>query len=94
MREPARARATVALSRTFLLMEGPKVIAGRYADARLTVPTRLPNGSRDLTFSRAVLDGWQRNADDMTVEVLEGIGHFVREEAPDAVAERARALFT
>jgi pimeloyl-ACP methyl ester carboxylesterase len=29
----------------------------------------------------------------MTVEALDGIGHFVPEEAPEAVAERARALF-
>lgn len=94
MREPARARATVALYRTFLLAEGPQVIAGRYTDSRLRVPTQLLNGSRDLISSRAVLDGWQRNADDMTVEALEGIGHFVPEEAPDAVAEQARVMFT
>lgn len=29
----------------------------------------------------------------MTVEVLPGVGHFVPEEASEAVAERARALF-
>lgn len=93
LREPARARATVALYRTFLLSESRGVMAGRYADARLTVPTRLVNGNADLVSSRALLDGWQRNADDMTVEILDGIGHFVPEEAPEVVAERARALF-
>ncbi|MCW2714952.1 MAG: Soluble epoxide hydrolase [Frankiales bacterium] len=93
MREPARARATVALYRTFLLQDGPRVALGRYADRRLTVPVRLVNGAYDLTSSRALLDGWQPNADDMTVEALDGIGHFVPEEAPEAVAERARALF-
>ena len=92
-RDPARARATVALYRTFLLSEGPRVMGGRYGDARLTVPTRLVNGDSDLVSSRAMLDGWQRNADDMSVEILEGVGHFVPEEAPEAVAERARALF-
>lgn len=93
MREPARARATVQLYRTFLLAESPQVMAGRYRDARLTVPTRLVNGAGDLVSSRAMLDGWQSHADDMTVEILEGVGHFVPEEAPEAVAQRAVELF-
>ena len=93
MREPARARATVQLYRTFLLSESPQVAAGRYRDARLTVPTRLVNGAGDLVSSRAMLDGWQRNADDMSVEILDGVGHFVPEEAPEAVAQRAVELF-
>jgi pimeloyl-ACP methyl ester carboxylesterase len=93
MREPARARATVQLYRTFLLSEGPQVFSGRYRDARLTVPTRLVIGAGDLVSSRAMLDGWQRHADDMTVETLEGIGHFVPEEAPEAVAQRAIELY-
>jgi pimeloyl-ACP methyl ester carboxylesterase len=92
-REPARARATVALYRTYLLSESLQVAGGRYADARLTVPTRLVNGGGDLVSSRAMLDGWQRNADDMSVEILPGVGHFVPEEAPEAVADRAIALF-
>jgi hypothetical protein len=42
MQDPARARATVQLYRTFLLSESWRT--GRYASARLTVPTRLVNG--------------------------------------------------
>ena len=94
MQDPARARASVQLYRTFLLAESAQVARGRYADARLTVPTRLVNGSGDLISSSAVLDGWQANADDMSVEILDGVGHFVPEEAPDVVADRARALFS
>jgi pimeloyl-ACP methyl ester carboxylesterase len=93
LREPARARATVQLYRTFLLSESPRVGAGRYTGARLTVRTLLVNGDSDLVSSRAMLDGWQRNADDMSVEVLPGVGHFVPEEAPEEVAARVRALF-
>ncbi len=40
-----------------------------------------------------MVDGWQGHADDMSVEFLDGVGHFVPEEAPEAVAERARSLF-
>jgi pimeloyl-ACP methyl ester carboxylesterase len=91
MQDPARARATVQLYRTFLLQESWRV--GRYADARLTVPTRLVNGDSDPVANGALIDGWERNADDMTVEILHGVGHFVPEEAPEAVAQRAVELF-
>lgn len=93
MSEPARARATVQLYRTFLLGESRSVMAGRYRDQRLTVPTRLVNGSADPVANGALIDGWQEHADDMSVEILDGVGHFVPEEAPEVVADRARELF-
>jgi pimeloyl-ACP methyl ester carboxylesterase len=91
LQQPARARATVRLYRTFLLRESLRL--GRYAGQRLTVPTRLVVGDGDPVAADPFLDGWQQHADDMTVEVLPGVGHFVPEEAPAAVAERAIALF-
>ena len=93
MSEPARARATVRLYRTFLLKESRHVMTGRYAGQRLSVPTRLVNGASDVISSPALLDGWQDHADDMTVEILDGVGHFVPEEAPEEVADRIRRLF-
>ena len=93
LQEPARARATVRLYRTFLLREARSVLAGRYRDARLTVPTRLVVGSADPVITPALLRGYEDRADDMTVAVLDGVGHFVPEEVPDVVAERARGLF-
>jgi len=93
LQEPARARATVQLYRTFLTRESLAVARGRYADRRLTVPTRLVVGNGDPVAAGPFLEGWQEHADDMAVEVLPGVGHFVPEEAPDAVVDRARALF-
>jgi pimeloyl-ACP methyl ester carboxylesterase len=93
LQQPARARATVALYRTFLLRESPAIGLGRYRDRRLTVPTRLLVGDGDPVAAGPLLDGWQEHADDMTVRVLPGVGHFVPEEAPRAVAEQARLLF-
>lgn len=93
LQEPARARATVQLYRTFLLHEGPAAIAGKYRSQRLTVPTRLVVGADDPVAAPALLSGWEPYADDMAVEVLPQVGHFVPEEAPQAVADRARALF-
>ena len=91
LQDPARARATVQLYRTFLLWESWRT--GRYSSARLSVPTRLVNGAGDPVASRALIDGWQSHADDMTVEILEGVGHFVPEEAPEVVAARVLTLF-
>jgi len=93
LQDPARARATVQLYRTFLLRESGQVGAGRYRDARLVVPTRMVNGAVDLVSSPALLSGWEDCADDMSSEVVERCGHFVPEEVPGLVAQRARALF-
>lgn len=93
LQEPARARATVQLYRTFLLRESLGVARGRYAGTRLSVPTRLVVGAADPVAAGPFLSGWEGSADDMTVEVLPGVGHFVPEEAPAEVAARARALF-
>jgi pimeloyl-ACP methyl ester carboxylesterase len=93
LQEPARARATVQVYRTFLLHESRRVALGRYADRRLTVPTRLVVGDGDPVAAGPFLTGWEGSADDMAVEVLPGVGHFVPEEAPDDVVRHVRALF-
>ena len=94
LQDPARARATVQLYRTFLLRESVGVALGRYRSQRLTVPTRLVVGDGDAVAAGPLLSGWEEHADDMRLSVLPGVGHFVPEEAPRAVAEQVRALFT
>jgi pimeloyl-ACP methyl ester carboxylesterase len=88
LREPARARATQLLYRTFLLREAPALLAGRYRDAHLQTPTLLLFGSDDPAISTHLLGGYERNADDMEVELVPGIGHFIVEEAPGLVLNR------
>jgi pimeloyl-ACP methyl ester carboxylesterase len=90
LQDPARARASVLLYRSMVLREGLPVALGRYRDRPLTVPTRLVVGDGDPIASPALLEG---APPDVEVEVLPGIGHFLPEEAPQAVAERVRALF-
>ena len=93
LQEPARARASSALYRSFVLREALPVLLGRYRGARLTVPTRLLVGADDPVCSPPLLAGWEDVADDMTVRVLPGVGHFVPEEAPDVVEQVVRDLF-
>jgi hypothetical protein len=38
--------------------------------------------------------GHEGHADDMTVELVEDSGHFIPEEKPELVAERALQLFS
>lgn len=86
-------RVTEEMYRTFLLREAPAIATGRYADARLTVPTRLLVGEDDPIVRGADLRGHEEHADDMTVERVPGAGHFLPEERPGLVAERIRELF-
>jgi pimeloyl-ACP methyl ester carboxylesterase len=88
--EPARARAAVQMYRVFNLREALPIVRGRYAHQRLTVPTRMLFGTGDKALRPDELAGYQRHADDMEVEFVEGCGHFPADEMPDLVAERAR----
>ncbi len=92
LRQPARAEATQQLYRSYVR----SVLAlreRRYEGLRLTVPTRLVVGSRDQAIPEVVLRGYEPHADDMTLELVEGGGHFLPEETPELVARRARELF-
>lgn len=88
--EPARARAAVQMYRTFNLREALPIARGRYAGARLTVPTLLLFGVDDFVMRPSMLGGYQRHADDMRVELVQDCGHFIVDERPDLVAARAR----
>jgi pimeloyl-ACP methyl ester carboxylesterase len=85
--EPARARASVQLYRTFLTRE-----IGRGGRGRLRVPTLLITGAADPVVRPIMVAGRERWADDLSVEVVRACGHFLPEERPDLVAERARSF--
>ena len=87
--EADRARACVQMYRVFQLHESPAILGGRYAHSRLTVPTRLVFGADDTALRPQLLAGYERFADDMEVELVEGCGHFIVDEQPELVADRA-----
>ncbi|HEX5610648.1 MAG TPA: alpha/beta hydrolase [Solirubrobacterales bacterium] len=88
--EPDRARAAVQMYRVFNLREALPIARGRYADAKLTVPTFLLFGTEDFVLRPQMLAGYQRHAPEMQIELVEGCGHFIADERPDLVATRAR----
>lgn len=91
--EPARAHAAVQMYRTFQLRELWPILRGRYARARLTVPTKLLFGTGDPVLRPELLAGYERHADDMEVELIRDCGHFIADEQPELVAARARDFF-
>jgi pimeloyl-ACP methyl ester carboxylesterase len=91
--EPERARAAVQMYRVFNLREAPEMARGRYAHSRLTVPTKLLFGTGDQALNHNILAGSEHHAEDMTIEKVEDCGHFIVDERPDLVAERAREFF-
>jgi pimeloyl-ACP methyl ester carboxylesterase len=91
--EPPRARAAVRMYRVFNWREVLPIVRGRYADRRLTVPTLLVFGVDDFVLRPEMLAGYERHADDMEVELVEDCGHFIADERPDLITEKARAFF-
>jgi pimeloyl-ACP methyl ester carboxylesterase len=88
-----RARASELLYRTFLTREAVSVAIGRYAHARLTVPTLLLVGERDLAIPKRTLRGQAARSDALDLEMVPDAGHFIADERPELVADRALRLF-
>jgi pimeloyl-ACP methyl ester carboxylesterase len=93
LREPERARATVQYYRSFQVREIPPLIRGRYRRQRLRTPTRILFGTDDNAMDPRPLDASRRYADDMRVELVPGVGHFIADERPDLVLDRAMSFF-
>jgi pimeloyl-ACP methyl ester carboxylesterase len=93
LRDPARATAAGSLYRGLILREAGRIAMGRYRDRRLTTPTVVVCGSEDPVMRPEFLGGYEDHADDLTIDVIAGASHFIPDEQPDAVAEKALELF-
>ena len=87
--EGERGRAGELLYRTFVLRELGPVAAGRYAAADLSVPTLLLAGDKDLAIPAAQVERVAAESPSVEVELVPGAGHFLVDERPELVAERA-----
>jgi pimeloyl-ACP methyl ester carboxylesterase len=92
LRDPERARASVLYYRTFQ-RELWGIVAGRYRRGRLRTPTRLLFGTGDRVLTPHNLDGIERYADDIEVELVPDSGHFIADERPELVIDRALTFF-
>ena len=92
-RDRARSRAGSALYRHFIVPLFPAVMAGRYRSKRLVTPTLILYGGEDPNMTGEILDGHQNYADDLTIEEVDGASHFIADEKPQVVIDRALAFF-
>src|SRR5207248_1793588 len=90
--EAQRIPATVALYRYYQRVVREAAL-GRWAGHRLTVPTRLLFGRRDLYVSPRLLSDPGDRADALRIELVPDCGHFVVDERPELVADRALEQF-
>jgi pimeloyl-ACP methyl ester carboxylesterase len=86
LRERQTAHASSKLYRDFLLRELPPAAAGSFRGRRLAIPSQLLHGRRD-PLGLDMVKGFEGE-----VEIVDGTGHYLPEEAPALVAERIRAM--
>jgi pimeloyl-ACP methyl ester carboxylesterase len=91
--EPERAWASVQTYRSFVTRELAAMARGRYRGTRLTVPTLWLHGKGDPVIRPFMLEGTEPYADDLRVELVDSTGHFVADEQPQLVLERALGFF-
>lgn len=94
LREPEHARATSQYYRTFLLHELKPLVGGAFKAQTLTTPTLLLWGRRDPVLQGAHATGeHEPYAPHLRIEWVDDTGHFLPEERPELVVQRARELF-
>lgn len=93
LQQPPRAAASVQYYRTFLMREAIPLLAGAYRDYRLEVPTRLLVGRHDPVCGPALLPGFEDHAEAMDARVLEDVGHFMVDEAPESILHELHSFF-
>jgi pimeloyl-ACP methyl ester carboxylesterase len=91
LRRPAGARTSHLMYQAFLRHEISAPLKGAFAGKRLEMPARLLIGEHD-PLGAALAAGLERHGADASTEVVPGAGHFLPEERPELVAERALAL--
>jgi pimeloyl-ACP methyl ester carboxylesterase len=90
LQRPESARATALLYRSYVRSIREVGIRDRFRELRLTVPTLFLFGVKDLAISTKLLEGVERHADELILELVPDSGHFIPEEKPELVARRTR----
>ncbi|MFG3011958.1 alpha/beta fold hydrolase [Streptomyces cinerochromogenes] len=89
----AGAAATQSLFWQYVLHDIPALVRGTWRRHRLTVPTLLLGGERDTVVVPSLLAGAEPYADELSVRLVPGAGHYLPQERPAEVAEAVRECF-
>ena len=93
-RDRDRAMAAALLYRHALLhIVIGSIRGGGYRRLQLETPTLLLFGCRDRVLDHRALPGFERNAPRMRLELVPDAGHFIVDQKPELVLDRARELF-
>jgi pimeloyl-ACP methyl ester carboxylesterase len=92
-RDRERSFVSAKYYRSFQAHDLPLLIRRHWMKYRLSVPTLMLFGTGDFAITPASLEGFERYADDMRLEVVPDTGHFIVDAAPDVVAQRALDFF-
>jgi pimeloyl-ACP methyl ester carboxylesterase len=88
--DPARAEAWSRVYRHFLARDLPGLVAGERG--RVELPVKVLSGRSDPAVHPSLLGDLRRHAPAAELEIVDG-GHFLVDERPELVADRARAWF-
>jgi pimeloyl-ACP methyl ester carboxylesterase len=89
----ARPHVTLGTYRTFITGEAFDLTSGRWA-GRVNVPTSVLVGQGDIVADPEHIARVSKPyVDDLRIDQVDGARHFVPEEAPQALVERALAFF-
>ena len=91
--EPDRAAACVGIYRSFLTKELKALATGAFADRSMPIPSLLLAGSHDPVIRPDALGGFERNAPNLRLEVVDGAGHWLPEEAPERLLASMLELY-
>jgi len=70
-----------------------RILGGAYRSTRLTTPTQVLIGADDPVLRTDLLGGHEEYTDDLTMEFIGGASHFIADERPDVVVDRALEFF-
>ncbi|MEI7716383.1 MAG: alpha/beta hydrolase [Mycobacterium sp.] len=94
LREPGHAVAGSRWYRTFQTREMLRWMRGEHdlKGARLDVRIRWLTGTKDPVLVPALLDGYAERLNDFEIELVDGVGHWIVDQAPDLVLDRLRTF--
>lgn len=91
--EPERDKGAQKLYRRALMVEEPMMTLRRNSEMRVDCPMRIVFGIKDVALHPSLLEGAERQAPRLTVELVPDCGHFIAEEKPEVVLGEAISFF-